>query len=59
MQAVDWVAGLHTVAGAGAPRTRHGLAIHVYLCNAGMGRRAVYNSDGDFLIVPQQEHCCK
>jgi homogentisate 1,2-dioxygenase len=28
--------------------------VHVYTCNASMENRAIYNSDGDFLIVPQQ-----
>ncbi|XP_063699585.1 homogentisate 1,2-dioxygenase isoform X2 [Culicoides brevitarsis] len=50
---VDFVEGLHTVAGAGDPKSRHGIAIHVFLCNASMENRAFYNSDGDFLIVPQ------
>eukprot|EP00050_Salpingoeca_kvevrii_P005869 m.286100 g.286100 ORF g.286100 m.286100 type:complete len:446 (+) comp11515_c0_seq1:35-1372(+) len=51
---VDFVQGMHTVAGAGDPCARHGVAIHVYSINAGMGKRCFYNSDGDFLIVPQQ-----
>lgn len=51
---VDFVAGLHTVCGAGDPRSRHGLAIHMYLCNTSMTNSAFYSSDGDFLIVPQQ-----
>ncbi|XP_017076235.2 homogentisate 1,2-dioxygenase isoform X1 [Drosophila eugracilis] len=51
---VDFVDGLHTVCGAGDPRSRHGLAIHIYSCNISMDNSAFYNSDGDFLIVPQQ-----
>ncbi|KAM3965807.1 homogentisate 1,2-dioxygenase [Aphomia sociella] len=51
---VDFVAGLHTVCGAGDARSRHGLAIHVYLCNVSMDKSAFYSSDGDLLIVPQQ-----
>lgn len=47
---VDFVEGLHTVCGAGDPKSRHGVAVHVYLCNASMQNRAFYNSDGDFLI---------
>lgn len=47
---VDFVAGLHTVCGAGDTRSRHGLAIHMFLCNTSMGDKAFYNSDGDFLI---------
>ncbi|XP_032518636.2 homogentisate 1,2-dioxygenase [Danaus plexippus] len=51
---VDFASGLHTVCGAGDPRSRHGIAIHIYLCNASMENSAFYNSDGDFLMVPQQ-----
>lgn len=47
---VDFVTGLHTVCGAGDTRSRHGLAVHVYLCNSSMENQAMYNSDGDFLI---------
>lgn len=49
-QSVNFVEGLHTICGAGDPRSRHGLAIHVYLCNQSMNGAAFYNSDGDFLI---------
>ena len=51
---VDFVEGLRTVAGSGSPRTRDGLAIHIFSCNSSMRDRAFYNSDGDMLIVPQQ-----
>lgn len=51
---VDFVSGLHTVCGAGDARSRHGIAIHVYTCTESMLNSAFYNSDGDFLIVPQQ-----
>ncbi|CAG9774046.1 unnamed protein product [Ceutorhynchus assimilis] len=50
---VDFVESLKTLCGAGEPKTKHGLAIHVYACNKSMRNRALYNSDGDFLIVPQ------
>jgi len=50
----DFVDGLRTVAGAGDPKTRRGLRIHVYVCNSSMQDKAFYNSDGDLLIVPQQ-----
>ena len=46
----DFVSGLRTVCGAGDPTTRNGIAIHVYSCNKNMTDRAMYNSDGDFLI---------
>ncbi|KAH9633893.1 hypothetical protein HF086_002924 [Spodoptera exigua] len=44
-QSVDFVAGLHTVCGAGDPRSRNGIAIHVYLCNTSMDKSAFYSSD--------------
>ncbi|XP_028138785.1 homogentisate 1,2-dioxygenase [Diabrotica virgifera virgifera] len=50
---VDFVEGLHTVAGAGDSKCKTGLAIHVFSCNTSMKNKAFYNSDGDFLIVPQ------
>ncbi|KAF7555059.1 hypothetical protein G7Z17_g2411 [Cylindrodendrum hubeiense] len=51
---VDFIAGLKSVAGSGHPSLREGLATHIYLCNASMEKNAFVNSDGDFLIVPQQ-----
>jgi len=51
---VDFIQGLQTICGAGDTRSRHGMAIHVYACNISMKDKAFYNSDGDFLIVPQQ-----
>lgn len=51
---VDFVDGLNTICGAGDPKVRHGIAIHVYCCNVSMKDKAMFNSDGDFLIVPQQ-----
>jgi len=51
---VNFVQGLNTVSGAGSPATKTGLAIYVYACNKSMGNSAFYNSDGDFLIVPQE-----
>lgn len=50
----DFVEGLRTVCGAGDPTVRHGCIIHIYACNKSMGDSAFQNSDGDFLIVPQQ-----
>lgn len=46
----NFIEGLHTVCGAGDPRSRHGIASHIYLCNESMNNSAFYNSDGDFLI---------
>lgn len=51
----DFVQGLTTICGAGDPKGRHGVCIYVYTCNTSMAEdRCMYNSDGDFLIVPQQ-----
>lgn len=47
---VDFVQGLHAVAGAGDPSMRAGCAVYVYTCNASMVDTAFYSSDGDFLI---------
>ena len=44
------VQGLSTVCGAGDPKTRNGISIHIYACNRSMGDKCFYNSDGDFLI---------
>ena len=50
---VDWVHGLHLVAGAGDPTLKSGLGILLYAAGKDMGREAFYSADGDFLIVPQ------
>ncbi|KAF9532654.1 homogentisate 1,2-dioxygenase [Crepidotus variabilis] len=50
----DFVDGLKTLAGNGDPTLREGLAIHMYLANASMDRKAFVNNDGDMLILPQQ-----
>lgn len=47
---IDFVEGLNTVCGAGDPKVKCGIAIHVYACNVSMKNRAMYNADGDFLI---------
>uniref|UniRef100_A0A3P9IC29 Homogentisate 1,2-dioxygenase n=1 Tax=Oryzias latipes TaxID=8090 RepID=A0A3P9IC29_ORYLA len=51
---VDFVAGLHTICGAGNSKSRNGIGIHVFTCNTSMVDKCFNNSDGDFLIVPQQ-----
>jgi homogentisate 1,2-dioxygenase len=50
----DFVQGLITIAGAGDPSLKSGIAIHIYSANQSMQDKAFYNSDGDFLIVPQE-----
>jgi len=51
---VDFSQGFITFCGAGSPSMKTGLGIHLYLCNANMTDKAMYNSDGEMLIVPQQ-----
>lgn len=46
----DFVQGLITIAGAGEPSTKTGLAVHYYTCNTSMKDKSFQNSDGDFLI---------
>ena len=33
---ISWIDGLKTVSGAGDPRLRNGVAIHIYTCNVNM-----------------------
>lgn len=47
---IDFISGLHTICGAGDPRSRNGIAIHIFLCDIPMKDSCFYNSDGDFLI---------
>jgi homogentisate 1,2-dioxygenase len=49
----DFIDGLRLVCGAGDAATKAGLAIYVFTATVSMGHRAMYNSDGDFLIVAQ------
>ena len=51
---IDFVDAIRTIATAGDPTTRSGVSIHVYLANKSMDNKAFFNSDGDFLIVPQK-----
>ena len=51
---VDFVDGLKTIAGNGDPTLREGFAIHMYLANTSMEKKAFCNNDGDMLILPQQ-----
>jgi len=49
----DFVEGLKTVAGSGDVSGKSGMAIHYYTVTASMENKSFFNSDGDFLIVPQ------
>ncbi|KAG0322200.1 hypothetical protein BG000_002982 [Podila horticola] len=50
----DFVQGLTSIAGAGDVGVKHGMSVLIYAANKSMVDTAFYNSDGDFLIVPQQ-----
>eukprot|EP01038_Epipyxis_sp_PR26KG_P005794 gene5794-7993_t len=51
---INFVDGLSLVCGAGDPALKVGLSIYNYLFNSSMNHQAIQNSDGDFLIVPQE-----
>jgi homogentisate 1,2-dioxygenase len=50
----DFLDGLATVAGSGAPDAQYGIAVHIYRANRSMQQRYFYNADGDMMFVPQQ-----
>jgi homogentisate 1,2-dioxygenase len=49
----DFVSGLWTLGGNGAPALRHGAAIHLYTADTSMTNRVFSNADGEMLIVPE------
>ncbi|WP_120077914.1 homogentisate 1,2-dioxygenase [Aurantiacibacter odishensis] len=53
---VDFVDGMVTFGGNGDPSTS-GIGIHLYAASASMDTRALQNSDGEMLIVPQEGDC--
>ncbi|MGB6452812.1 MAG: homogentisate 1,2-dioxygenase [Steroidobacteraceae bacterium] len=50
----DFIEGLITMAGNGDPYAQSGCGIHLYAANRPMTARALYDADGELLIVPQQ-----
>lgn len=50
----NFLEGLVTVAANGDATMRQGSGIHLYSCNQAMEGEYFYNSDGDFLLVPQE-----
>lgn len=50
---ITWVEGLVAHVGIGSPVNKSGMCIYQYRCNASMHNQAFYNSDGDFLVIPQ------
>jgi homogentisate 1,2-dioxygenase len=49
----NFVTGMKTLMASGSPLTKDGLAISMYAFSQDMVDEHLYNSDGDFLIVPQ------
>jgi homogentisate 1,2-dioxygenase len=49
----DFIDGITTIAGNGDSFEQFGMAVHIYVCNKGMGERYFYNADGEMLIVPE------
>jgi homogentisate 1,2-dioxygenase len=49
----DFVSGTHLLGVSGEPTTKNGLAIYVYMFQKDMSDSYMYNSDGDFLLLPQ------
>jgi homogentisate 1,2-dioxygenase len=50
----DFVDGIRTLAANGDAEAQTGIAAHVYLATRSMDRRALVDTDGELLIVPQQ-----
>ena len=51
---LDFVDGMRSYAVNGDPDAGTGIAVHLYVADRAMGRRALVNADGEMLIVPQQ-----
>ncbi|HEX6414380.1 MAG TPA: homogentisate 1,2-dioxygenase [Burkholderiales bacterium] len=50
----DFLQGLATIAGSGAPAMQVGLAVHIYRANRSMNGRYFWNADGELMFVPQE-----
>ena len=51
---VDFLQGVRTMTTCGDAGVGEGIAAHVYIANASMGRKYFHNADGEMLFVPQQ-----
>ena len=51
---VDFLTGVKTMTTCGNANATEGMASHVYVANASMGRKYFYNADGEMLFVPQE-----
>jgi homogentisate 1,2-dioxygenase len=51
---LTFVQGQRTMTTAGDVNAQAGMAAHIYLANASMQDRYMFNADGEYLILPQQ-----
>jgi homogentisate 1,2-dioxygenase len=51
---VDFIDGLVTYCGSGDVGAGTGLGVHLYACDRSMAGRALFDADGELLIVPQE-----
>ena len=50
----DFLSGLRTIATCGDAAMQAGMASHVFVADASMGRKYFHSADGELLVVPQQ-----
>lgn len=50
----DFIQGLKPYCQNGSPSTRSGCQVYLYTANQSMNEKCFFNSDGDFLIVPEK-----
>jgi homogentisate 1,2-dioxygenase len=52
----DFMQGIRSMMGSGCPQLKNGISISYYSCKQSMTQKkvAMYSSDGDILIVPQE-----
>jgi homogentisate 1,2-dioxygenase len=50
----DFISGMHLLGASGDPSQKNGIAIYVFVFRNDMSDSYMYNSDGDFLILPQE-----
>jgi len=53
-QPITFLEGMKTIGGNGDATLREGVAIHQYLFDSDMTRRAFVNHDGEMLLIPQR-----
>ena len=54
IESLDFVDGTRTLVANGDANSQTGMAAHIYVANRSMAQRALVNTDGEMLLVPQQ-----